>query len=167
MKKKWYMRLAVLLLVSLTVGTIAVAAASAGSSDDPLVTLSYLNNTYTDSLMNKVDSKITTRNAALESKLSGSSGSSGSSSATFEIVALTSGKTLMGDIGTEFLLRVGTAACVADTSPGLIDMTDGTTINSGAALTKNHLYMSTIESRGLKATAATVKVMVRGTYTVS
>ncbi|MEA4814889.1 MAG: hypothetical protein VB112_08285 [Oscillospiraceae bacterium] len=164
MKKKWYMRLAVLLLVSLTVGTIAVAAASAGSSDDPLVTLSYLNNTYTDSIMNKVDSKITTRNSALESKFSGSSGSS---SATFELVTLTSGKTLMGDIGTEFLLRVGTATCVADSSPGLVDTTDGTTINSGASLTKNHLYMATIENRGFKATAATVKVMVRGTYTVS
>ena len=33
------------------------AAAEAGSSDDPLVTLSYLNETFMDSIMERVDLK--------------------------------------------------------------------------------------------------------------
>jgi hypothetical protein len=162
-RKKWYVRLAALVLVSLTVGTIAVSAAGAGSSSDPLVTLSYLNDTYTSVILKEVDGKIDTRNASLESKLSGSSGSSASA---FALVSLAKGQTLRCEVGTELLLRVGTASCVADSSPGLIDTTDGSTINSGSQLVKNHLYMATIENRGIKASAA-AKVMVRGEYTVS
>ena len=31
---------------------------------------------------------------------------------------------------------------------------------------KNHLYMMTIEGRGVKAGSGTVKVLVRGSYTI-
>ena len=34
------------------------AAAEAGSADDPLVTLSYLNETFMDTIMDRVDEKI-------------------------------------------------------------------------------------------------------------
>ena len=37
----------------------------------------------------------------------------------------------------------------------------------GGALTANHLYMATIADRTVQATAATVKLLVRGEYTVS
>ena len=43
----------------------------------------------------------------------------------------------------------------------------GGTVGSGTSLSKNHLYMSTIEGRTLTATAGTVKVLVRGGYTVA
>ena len=43
------------------------AAAEAGSSGDPLVTLSYLNETFMDSIMERVDQKIEARNAQLAS----------------------------------------------------------------------------------------------------
>ena len=70
-------------------------------------------------------------------------------------------------MGTEVMLRVGTASCAASSAPGLIDTTTAGVIDHGAALTKNHLYMMTIEDRGVKATAATVKMLVRGSYTIS
>ena len=51
--------------------------------------------------------------------------------------------------------------------PALIDLTSGGTVDSGASLTKNHLYMSTIEGRTLTASANTVKLLVRGGYAVA
>ena len=85
----------------------------------------------------------------------------------FQVVTLSSGQTLTGDIGCEVMLRVGTATCVAPSTPGLIDETTAGTLNHGGSLVQNHLYMMTIEGRGVKATAATTKLLVRGTYTVS
>ena len=66
----------------------------------------------------------------------------------------------------ELLLRSGTATCVSDSSPGLVDMTDGATLANGGALKANHLYLATIEGRGVRASTA-VTIMVRGEYTVS
>lgn len=51
-------RLFTLLLASLTILSISVAAAgTAGSSSDPLVTLSYLNEKFLPELMTRVDEK--------------------------------------------------------------------------------------------------------------
>lgn len=162
-KNRWLLRAVLLLLVcSLMTMTVSLAA-EAGSSGDPLVTLSYLNGTFLDSLMAKVDQKISQRNSQLG--LGGSSGAS--SSATFSVVTLSSGQTLTGDIGCEVMLRVGSATCVSPSSPGLIDESAATTLNNGGALVTNHLYMMTIEGRGVKAGSGTVKLLVRGGYTVT
>ena len=136
MKKRWPLRALSLVLLLLVLNATVSLAADAGSSGDPLVTLSYLNDTYLNSILNRVDSKITSRNTTISQQIAS-------------------------------LEKVGTASCVASSTPGLIDSTAGNTINNGAALTKNHLYMATIEGRSVKATAATVKVMVRGGYTIA
>ena len=52
-------------------------------------------------------------------------------------------------------------------NPGLIDETTAETLSNGKALVVNHLYMMTIEGRGVKATADTTKLMVRETYTIA
>ena len=134
-KNRWYLRLLALLVLCGALNVTITAAAEAGSSDDPLVTLSYLNETFMDSIMERVD--------------------------------LTSGQVLTGDIGCEVMLRVGTAVCVSPSSPGLIDETAATALNNGSALVQNHLYMMTIEGRGVRATAGTTKLLVRGSYTVA
>ncbi|MCI2056079.1 MAG: hypothetical protein LKJ86_02930 [Oscillibacter sp.] len=165
-KNRWLLRAAALLLVSLSLNVTLSAAAEAGSSGDPLVTLSYLNTTYLNTILTKVDSKITTRNADLIAKIGSGTGST-SAGTTFTVVTLKSGQTLTGEIGCEVMLRVGTATCVAASSPGLIDETTGAALAGGKALTQNHLYMMTVENRGVKATAATVKVLARGTYSIA
>ena len=133
-------------------------AADVGASGDPLVTLSYLNDTYFNAILSKVDSRIAAQG--------GGSGTSGTAS-TFTLVTLSSGQTLKGGIGCEVMLRVGTATCSASSTPGLIDTTDATTLNNGGALVTNHLYMMTIEGRGVKAGSGTVKLLVRGGYTIA
>ncbi len=164
-QNRWLLRASTLLAIALVLNVTVTAAAEVGSSGDPLVTLSYLNETYLDTILSKVDSKIATRNAELIAQLGGS-GAGGAAASTFTVVTLSKGQVLYGDIGCEVMLRVGTAACVSASSPGLIDETGGSAIDNGASLVKNHLYMMTIEDRGVKATAATVKLLVRGSYQI-
>lgn len=159
-KQSWKARLlALLLLCGVLQGT--ALAADAGSSGDPLVTLSYLNDTFLSQVLSKVDQKIAER--ASQSATSGTA----SASDTFTVVTLSSGQELVGDIGCEVMLRVGTAVCTASSNPGLIDESSAGTLNNGGALVQNHLYMMTIEGRGVKASTATTKLLVRGNYTIN
>lgn len=164
-KNRWFLRMIVLLLLSGALNMTVSFAAEAGSSGDPLVTLSYLNDTFLNTILQKVDQKIAVRNSQIAQQMGGQSGTG--SAAAFTVVTLSSGQTLTGDIGCEVMLRVGTASCVSPSAPGLIDETTAGTLNNGGALAQNHLYMMTIEGRGVKATAATTKLLVRGTYTIA
>lgn len=166
-KNRWFLRMAVLLLLSAALNMTVSFAAEAGSSGDPLVTLSYLNDTFLNTVLQRVDQKITARNSQLAQQLGGQVVSGTGSAATFTVVTLSSGQTLTGDVGCEVMLRIGTATCVSSSTPGLIDETTAGTLNNGSALVQNHLYMMTIEGRGVKATAATTKLLVRGTYTIA
>jgi len=91
---------------------------------------------------------------------------SAAGSDTYVLVTLSAGQTMALDVGCELMLRVGTATVNAATAPALIDVTTGGSINSGASLEKNHLYMATIADRTLTPTADTVKLLVRGGYSV-
>lgn len=162
-KNRWFLRMTAMLAVSLLL-SIPAAAGSAGSDQDPLVTLSYLNDTFLNSLLQRVDQKIAARNSQL---MGGDAAWDGGASSSFTVVTLSNGQTLSGGVGCEVMLRVGTAVCAAPSAPGLIDETSAGTLNNGGALVQNHLYMMTIENRGVRATAATVKLLVRGSYTVA
>ena len=118
------------------------------------MTLSYLNNTFLNQILQTVDQKIDARTGQ-------NSIPAGNDTAAFEVVALSGGQTLTGTLGCEVLLRVGTLTVRADSSPALVDVTSGGTVNSGASLAKNHLYMATIADRTLTA-SGTVKCR-RGT----
>ena len=183
-KRNGMRKLAVVLSLVLLLTGVSVFAA-AGGQNDPLVSLSYLNETFLGTVTEKVKEIIDERDKALKEELKKEiaaaekelareygSGSEGSNvpgeyeAATFVLVTLEKGQTLTGLTGCELLLRVGSASCVASSSPGLIDTTSGKTLSGGAALEANHLYMATVDGRGLKATAAAVKVLVRGPYTI-
>ena len=166
------------LLVVLTLSAFIVLAANVGSAEDPLVTLSYLEHTFLDKIMAQVDSKLETRETELAGQLEQQAkeagqrleemtpgGSTGTAASTYVTVTLQKGQALTGGVGTEIMLCSGTATCVAGTSPGLIDMSGGKVLESGQSLAGNHLYMVTTDGRGAKATSATVKLLVRGSYT--
>ncbi|MCL1828209.1 MAG: hypothetical protein FWG32_01805 [Oscillospiraceae bacterium] len=148
--------LSVFLAVAVTAGISAYAASNYGTSSDPLITLSYLDEVLTPKLMNDFKTELDKTKEDL-----------GGSGESFKVITLSNGQTLKASVGCEMLLRVGTAKVAASDSPGLVDVTDGGTINNGSALTANHLYMVSIEGNGVTATAATVRLMVRGSYTIS
>lgn len=157
-KKKLRIWICAVIAVALIAGASVYAATTYGTKDDPLVTKSYLDDTLTPELMAQFKTQL---NSALAAQQSGST-----AEGTFEVVTLSKGQTLTGKVGCEILLRIGTAAVAASSSPGLVDTTSGGTLDSGGALTANHLYMVSIAGNGVKATAAAVKVLVSGSYTI-
>lgn len=168
--KKWKLAAAALCVCFLFTAAYAANAAPGGQTD-PLVTLSYLNGTYTRQVKDLVDQTVTARKAEMEqslkSILAGQGGASTpSAGSVFTVITLSQGQSLVGDVGCEVMLRVGTAACGAADSVGLIDTTSGGVLGPGAALSQNHLYMVTISPRLVTATSATVKVLARGPYTI-
>ena len=162
MKNRWALRLAALTLVSCLAMSGVSLAVEPGSATDPLVTLSYLNDVFLGQIMAQVDQKITARNSQLLQQSGG-----GMSGVTFTVVTLSKGQVLTGDIGCEVMLRVGAATCVSPSDPGLIDETTAVSLKNGGALAANHLYMMTVEGRGVKAGSDTTKLLVRGSYTIA
>lgn len=171
MKQKRF-RLGALVAILLLGVVLLAYAANVGSEQDPLISMSYLQESYTEELMEQVDQKLEAQSEELRKQVDAAvqevQGQQGTQTEleTFEVVTLSKGQTLYGDIGCEVMLRVGTASCVAASSPGLVDSTGGGTLNQGGSLEKNHLYLMTIEERGVCATAETVKLLVRGGYTL-
>lgn len=160
--------------MTLSLMGVALAAAQ-GSQSDPLVTLSYLNEKAMPSILSQVDAKLTQRESALKAQLEQvadsyaqqvqGSGGTGGSASVYQVVTLKQGQQLIAGAACEILLRSGTAVCVSDSSPGLVDMTDGSALAPGGALSANHLYLATIDGRGVKASGA-VTLMVRGNYNI-
>ena len=176
MKRKIKVAVA-LLAVCAAVVFGAVALAAGGDMTDPLVTLSYLNNIFAPQVEEKVAEAVAENQESLKAEvdasiskwneeLNGVGTPELPATSNFKVVTMSKGQVLTGSIGCEVMLRVGTATCVSNEAPGLIDCTGASILNNGNELVKNHLYMVTIETRGVKATANTVKVLVRGDYVV-
>lgn len=165
-KSRWLARVLVVLVLSGLLSMTVTVASGVGTDDDPLVTLSYLKETFTKDILKQVDEKIAARNHQIAQQVGGQTGIGEQTASEFIVVTLSNGQTLIGDIGCEVLLRVGTAVCVSPSAPGLIDESSAAVLNNSGALAQNHLYMMTIEGRGVMATANTTKLMVRGSYTI-
>lgn len=177
MKRKFKWLTATLAVTALiTVGAVALAAA--GDSTDPLVTLSYLTDVFAPSLQTQVDEAVKANEEALKSELDATiekwnerlqtqtEDTVQESTSEFQVITLSKGQKIVGQVGCEVMLRVGTAVCGSSSSTGLIDCTDASILGDGGSLVKNHLYMVTINTRTVEATANTVKVLVRGAYTI-
>lgn len=171
--KRWIIRLGALALSAVLLGT-AAALAAGGDQSDPLVTLSYLNQTAIPQIVKQAEEKTASRQKELEERFNsqlkqyqqgGQTPSSGGS-ASYSLVSMTSGQVMSLGVGCEILPRIGTVTVKSATTPALIDLSTGGTVNSGASLTRNHLYMATIADRTLTA-AGDVKLLVRGSYTIA
>lgn len=214
--KRWIAGVCSVLIVVLLLAGGAAVAAELGGKDDPLVSLSYieqlipqLNENIEKVISEKVnefdaslDTKIEEVNKSIDEKISrfeeqyaagfanqdfidkvaaaladkGLSGSTGSgeggSTGTvagdgylYTRVDVATGQTLIGDVGTEILWRLGTGVCVSPGSPGLIDISTGGDLAAGGQLQQNHVYVVTVSDRGFKATSD-CRVMIKGPYTI-
>ena len=134
------------LIAGLAVITVcaAVALATPGGDDNPLISKSYLDNIFKAEITEYVDS--TTR---------------------FSVVEVKKGETLIGGAGCELILRQGQAKVIATKKGGLADTTDGIDLADGTDFPANHLTVVPLDDgRGLSAKTS-VLVMVNGTYTIS
>ncbi len=149
--------------VLLTSGVTALAAV--GTSDNPLVTLSYLKEGFTKAILSQTQQKIDDAQATYEKKLDEKIAAAGKqegsdTTGAYAVVELTAGQTFYPQIGGELMLRAGRAT----TTGGMLDTTAGTPVDNGA-LTENHLYMVTVSSQTVKADS-NVTLLVRGGYTI-
>lgn len=156
-------------------------------SDDPLVSLSYINEVLVPSYDKKIaeledtvdelnaslkimqesltaaDAKIASLEAELE-KVPEDTGND----AAFEVVYLKGGAKLLADSPCEIILRSGSAIVVSITVNGLNDITDGTELANTAAVPLFHqlLVPRGGDGRGIQITSADAYVMVRGDYQI-
>ncbi len=141
--------IAVILMIS---GAVAVYAASPGSNADPVVTKSY------------VDDAI--RAAISGGKSNTNSGVTSDSTGSYEIVHLKEGETLLGNEGTEMILRSGIASAIDNGENGVSDITSGKDLRTGDRVTLNHLLLvPRADGRGVSVSTEAY-LMVRGGYSV-
>ncbi len=144
-----YIRMMTTLLAVATVVALTVIASGAGTTDDPLITLSYLNGTFRDSLVKEVtdtvedlesdlEKSVNTHGKALESAMNNQDMTIVQSDYT--VVSLAPGETVSLEIGTEVLWLSGTATVQ---NAVLTDTTTGSKLPATGKLTANHLYVST------------------------
>lgn len=129
-------------------------AADPGSQDDPLITLSYVEDILMPQLKSYVDSKT----------LSGTS--TGNAKEGFEVVNLKKGQTVIGSKSTEFILRMGTASIVSTQKGGIADVTDGIDLQNGSRMPSNHLLIVPLDDgRGFTMQTDGI-VMINGSYNI-
>lgn len=148
-RKSLIILLAASLVLALSIISTAAAAGTAGTSADPVVTKSYV-----DALVKDLQSQID------------KSGGASSGGATFVVVELQAGQSLIGKEGTEIVLRSGSATVIDNGAVGVSDLSSGTDLLNPAAVTKNHLLLvPRDDGRGIKCSTHAY-VMVKGGYTI-
>ena len=136
-RMKWSTRAVCGALVLVILVGANAARGSQGGQDDPLVTLSYLNDKLLPDIMDRVDKKVEAKGKEIQASVGQLP------SQSFVSTEVAAGKTLSVQAGTQLLLRSGTASC----SDGLVDLTAGETL--GGTLQSNHLYIATKDGQAV------------------
>lgn len=84
---------------------------------------------------------------------------------SWSVIQVPAGRIVVCEVGVQAILRVGQATCVAAGTPGLIDLSNGETLENGGALATNHLYTASIQGRGIY-TAQGCTLLIAGSYTI-
>lgn len=181
---------AVLMVCLLVSGYFAVA--QSGSSDDPLVTQSYLDAVITpkamqtaenaanaqantlsariNELSQKLNESITAAAVASDEtflkRVSAAGGGTAADSGTWQSLTLSAGQKVYLAAGAEVVLRSGAATCVESGGRGLVNLSEVGELSEGEALDLYALYTATTQSAGLQATERT-KVLISGDYSVA
>lgn len=176
--------LAVILAVA--AGLVIAVSAAYDSSEDPLVSLSYLRNIFKqemlDSLKNEIDAAVEERvqeitDGAVPAETEAPAETTEpteptepteSASSGFEVLELHAGQQLYALDACEIMLRSGSAVCIApDPTQGIADYTTAVEIYNAESLTKNHMCLIPRgDGRGLLVLSEVSYIMVRGEYSI-
>lgn len=126
-----------------------VVFAAGGDSSDPLISLSYLQGTFRDKVDRSVDNKLDSSDkaayaqaeSALRAAISAAEANVGGNVVdTFTERRLKQGDILSGATGLQVVVLAGNVTAQFS-SGAVVDVTAGSEIQSGAALTANHRYL--------------------------
>ena len=152
-------------VLSLSAATAAVAyAGNAGSDQDPLVTLSYVEKRIQETVTN-----LTAQIADLKKQGGTPSGNTGgtANSTVFQVVQAEKGSFIYFGGSTEFIVRSGKTTVIATVSGGLSDLTDGKDITMGQPVPANHhMLVPRDDGRGLNILDTTF-VLIKGPYSIT
>lgn len=170
MKRYFIVSLAFLLCLVLTVSMVFAGeseSASPGSSDDPLVTLSYVKQVLQPQIeaavINKLGGTVNT-----EPTTPTTPATPADTDVEFKVVELKSGQIIRPVSSLEIVLRSDSASVISPFPyQGLSDLTAGGELLGGAVIPINHLLLiPRADGRAVKATSSQVFIMVRGEYTI-
>ena len=85
---------------------------------------------------------------------------------SWEVVQIPAGKSLVGQVGTEIVPRIGSAKVYSTGSVGIVNLSTGGMTNPGATVVANNLYLVSIADRGVTAGANGATVLVSGSYVI-
>lgn len=154
-KKSLRTALAVLLVI-LAAGITAYAAVNYGTESDPLITKSYLDGVLRPELEERMRNQVADAVASVEA-----------ARGDFMPLTLRAGQRVAGAVGTELLLRAGSATAYAqDGGSALIDTTDAADVAHDAVLAPNHLYMVAALNNGFVAAEDDTMVLIAGDFTL-
>ena len=160
MKKK-----APVLLLGLLGALLVWAAAAGGDVSDPLVSLSYLTGTFTDRVTDRVDELLEESDRALLEQaedLPAQSNTVNESAAVWTERRLKERDVLSGSTGLSVLMLAGSAN-VRYSAGAVVDVSAGTVVPSGSALTANHRYLVAEDARAdFTVTSQTAVVSYQG-----
>jgi len=144
------------------------AAGQPGSSEDPVVTKSYVDEQIQRALNgDNVGSTVSTADLLRRIEELEEQAASSSSGVPYTVVRLKAGHMLLGAMGTEFVVRTGQAYVHSTQSNGIADVTDGVDLTADTLIPKNHLLMVPREGRGVKVKPDypnDVYVTIKGAY---
>ncbi|MFF3922102.1 hypothetical protein [Paenibacillus lactis] len=143
------------------------AGTTPGTTDDPVVTKSYVDQQIQKALNGGGGTTTPTKPTTPTNPTTPAQPSQGSDEV--KNVALKPGKILIADAGAEFIVRSGNAVIYTEDSNGVADLTDGKDLLNGQAAPKNHLLSFPREGRGIQVKEGQKNgliVMVRGGYTI-
>lgn len=151
MKNKKFRVIFLIFILIVSVTTIFSVFAETGDGNDPLVSLSYIQNKVIPEIKEYIDEKL----SLTEGK-----------SASFEVVNFKKGDVVLCEKSTELILRMGKATIIASEKGGLADTTAGFDLANGENMPSNHLLIVPLgDGRGFIA-EDNVIVMIKGNFSV-
>lgn len=150
---------AIVCALAVAAAGITAVAATQGSQEDPLLTLSYLDKVLRPQLEEQVTAAVEANRSQLQTQLEQAAASyesrvdetlASAGTGAFLSKTLAQGDSFTPGAGREFLLTSGGATALGS----LTDTTAGRTVQAGESLAVNHLYLTADQSSGCKATSA-------------
>lgn len=139
---------------------IGAGTTQPGTTDDPVVTKSYVDQQIQKALGGGGTSEPSNPSTPSQPSQSGDE---------IKVVMIKPGKILIANAGAEFIVRSGKAVIYTQDSNGVADLTAGVDLLNGQAAPSNHLLSFPREGRGIKVKdglTSNLVVMVRGGYTL-
>ncbi len=177
------------IIIASLLSVFALFSVSAYSENDPLITLSYLQDilfpAFKEDIMTQVNTAIeasghqitesddavpVVSDEAEDAKSVDGMENASSADATYTLLELTKGQTVMADSICEFIVRPGSNVCAVSPFPsqGIADITNGIEVLNGEKISINAycLIPRGSDGRGMTVISDKAYIMIRGDYTI-